>query len=89
MLAALTTAAALACGQTTHVTIALWALDRVDDPELAALVRDPEPGQEQADLVAVAGLVEVVETEQVDASTRGAGRATIARRGTRRNGSPG
>ena len=26
MLAALTTAAALACGQTTHVTIALWAL---------------------------------------------------------------
>ncbi|MCA9492469.1 MAG: zinc dependent phospholipase C family protein [Myxococcales bacterium] len=42
MLAALTTAAALACGQTTHVTIALWALDRVDDPELAALVRDPE-----------------------------------------------
>ncbi|MCB9688634.1 MAG: zinc dependent phospholipase C family protein [Alphaproteobacteria bacterium] len=42
MLAALVTAAALACGQTTHVTIALWALDRVEDPELAALVRDPE-----------------------------------------------
>ncbi len=42
MLAALLPAAALACGQTTHVTLALWAIERVSDPELAALVSDPE-----------------------------------------------
>lgn len=42
MLLAGLSAAALACGQTTHVTLALWALDRVSDPELSAFVRDPE-----------------------------------------------